>query len=334
MRMKVLIIRFSSIGDIVLTTPVIRGLKQQAGAEIHYLTKKSYTSILEANPYIDKVFSLEEDMAQLLPQLKVEQYDYLIDLHKNLRSQRVKLSLGVKSYSFDKINTAKWLMVNLKINRLPAMHIVDRYMATIKALGVAYDGKGLDYFIPEEEEVEVANFLTDNVLKEKEDVPAYIAFAIGAAHATKRLPREKIIEICQQISVPVFLLGGPAEQEEGYAIAGGAGGHVFNGCGIFSLHQSASIVRQASHVITHDTGMMHIAAAFNKPITSIWGNTIPAFGMSPLYDDGLDLNTSIEVDGLSCRPCSKIGYDQCPKGHFKCMQEVDIPGVLKSLEVI
>ena len=330
--MKILIIRFSSIGDIVLTTPVIRGLKEQAGAEVHYLTKKEYAGILEANPMVDKVYTLTDDYAALLKEMKQEQYDYVIDLHNNLRSLRAKMSLGGKSYSFNKINTEKWLMVNLKWDKLPDKHIVHRYMEALTSLGVSYDGKGLDYFIPEEDEVVMSNFLIGNVLLEDKQAPAYIALVIGAAHATKRMPEEKIIEVCKAIQQPVVLLGGPGEAEQGRQIADAAGGHVFNTCGMFSLHQSASVVKQASKVITHDTGMMHIAAAFSKPIISIWGNTIPAFGMYPFYPDGINQNTTIEVKELSCRPCSKIGYQECPKGHFRCMKDIGVGEIVEAVE--
>lgn len=314
---KILIIRFSSIGDIVLTTPVVRVLKQQLGAEIHYLTKASFKSVLEANPYIDTLICIQKEVHEVMRQLKSNQYDLIIDLHKNLRSLRVKNALGVKSYAFDKINVQKWLMVNFKFNRLPEFHIVDRYLATTTSLGVQNDGKGLDYFIPKKDEVDLGTALPTSHKN-------YIAFVIGAALATKRLPNHKIIAICKAINQPIILLGGPAEKATGAIIAEDAGAHVINCCGGFNLNQSASLVQQAEVVISHDTGLMHIAAAFRKRIISIWGNTIPEFGMYPYYGSGEDLNTTVEVSNLACRPCSKIGYASCPKGHFKCMEEIDV----------
>ncbi len=329
--MKILIIRFSSIGDIVLTTPVIRCLKQQVGAEIHYLTKQSFRAVLAANPYLDKLISIQKDVTEVLPDLKNEHYYCVIDLHHNLRSWRVKRALGAKSFSFDKINFEKWLIVNFKINCLPKLHIVDRYLATVKQLGVTNDGKGLDYFIPESEELPVDSEQFAALVNEQQSMGYakqfllnnYIAFVIGAAHATKRLPTDKIISVCKKIRYPVILLGGPEDAERGEFIAKEAGNHVFNACGKLKLNQSASLVRQAWKVITHDTGLMHIAAAFNKDIISVWGNTIPEFGMYPYYPTGIDKNKTLEVSGLSCRPCSKIGYNRCPKGHFKCMREMD-----------
>lgn len=315
LHLKILVLRFSSIGDIVLTSPVMRCLKKQTGAEIHYLTKHTFAPILEANPYIDQVFTFQKEIhSDLIASLKGENYDQIIDLHHNLRSLRLKLSLGRPSYSFDKLNWEKWLLVNLKINRMPDLHIVDRYLDTVRHLGVKYDGQGLDYFIPPEENLnEVA-------------LPSspFIAFAIGATHATKRLPEGKIIELCQKMEQPIVLLGGKTEQATGERIAQSMGPQVINLCAKLSLHQSALVAKAATKVVTHDTGLMHIAAALRKPILSIWGSTVPQFGMWPFYPTGLDLNTSMEVSGLSCRPCSKIGFDHCPKGHFKCMRDLRV----------
>lgn len=305
----------------MLTSPVVRCLKVQTGAIIHFLCKTNFQSILEANPYIDKIYSIKQHTNEVISSLQEEQYDVIIDLHKNIRSMQIRRALAVKSYSFDKINLAKWLLVNLKINRLPNHHIVDRYMKSVEKLGVKNDGQGLDYFIPNDQEVNLIDltkqFNFDGNLQK------YIAFAIGAAHATKRLPQEQIITICKSIKTPIILLGGPDEKLVGEQIRTQAGVHVINTCGKMSLHQSASLVRQASVVISHDTGMMHIAAAFRKKIYSIWGNTIPEFGMYPYYPNGVTQNTNIEVKGLPCRPCSKIGSEACPKGHFRCMKDLD-----------
>ena len=312
--LKILLLRFSSIGDIVLTTPVTRCLKKQLGAELHFLTKDSFASILDANPYIDRVFTFQKEIpASLIDHLKSEQYDLILDLHHNLRTLRLKMALRRPVFSFDKLNWKKWLLVNLKIDRMPEEHIVYRYLATTKHLGVQYDGDGLDYFIPETVDL-------DNI-----ELPAqaFVAFAIGATHATKRLPEKKILEICQRIAIPIVLLGGKSEQETGERIARAAGGHVTNMCAKLSLHQSAHVVRLSNMVITHDTGLMHIAAALRKPIISVWGSTVPRFGMWPFYPTGMDLNTSVEALDLDCRPCSKIGFDQCPKSHFNCMHKID-----------
>lgn len=315
--LKILIIRFSSIGDIVLTTPVVRCLKEQLkGVEIHYLTKRSYQSVLCTNPNIDKLHLLEETLSATISSLKAERFDLVIDLHHNLRTLIIKTRLGIKSSSFDKLNWQKWLLVNFKINKMPKVHIVDRYLATVNFLGVNNDGKGLDYYL--NDEYNLSDLLPGSHQK-------FIAIAIGAQHATKRLPQHQLIKLCKKLSEPVVLLGGPEDALRAEDICNESGPHVFNGCGKFSLDQSAYLVKTAEQIITHDTGLMHIAAAFNRPIISVWGNTVPEFGMYPYR---VSKSIIIEVEHLKCRPCSKIGYNKCPLGHFKCMNEIEIASII------
>lgn len=317
--------RFSSIGDIVLTSPVLRCLKQQTGASVHFLCKESFRSVVASNPHIDRVFTFQKKVSEVLPALLAEQYDVVIDLHRNFRSLQVKWRLGKKAYSFRKLNLEKWLLVNLRIHRLPDVHIVDRYMACVAALGVKYDGQGLDFFIPE------GNDWRQRIPAEEIPAEPFIAFVVGATHATKRLPLEKMIDLCSRIDQPVVLVGGKQESELGKQVAAAAGAHVYNYCGRMSLYESASVVRDAEQVLTHDTGLMHIAAAFRKKIVSVWGNTVPEFGMYPFYPTGMDANTSFQVNGLSCRPCSKIGYSQCPQGHFECMNKIPTDTIAANL---
>lgn len=319
--LKILVIRFSSIGDIVLTTPVLRGLKQQIGAEVHFLTKPTYTELLDSNPNVDKIHTLDHDFSRLLSSLKEEAFDQVIDLHHNLRTLSIKQSLGVPAKAFKKLNVEKWLMTNLKINRLPKVHIVDRYLETVAPLGVKNDGQGLDFFFADPTPDD-ASHIRRTSADSKPEAP-FIAFAIGAAHTTKRLTDEKIKEICKKLEYPIHLLGGPGEQTVGDTIAKEYE-HVVSHCGSLSIGGSAEVMKSAHLVISHDTGMMHIAAALRKPILSIWGNTVPEFGMYPYYPAGMDLHQRFEVSNLSCRPCSKIGYKTCPKGHFRCMKQQDV----------
>ena len=312
---KFLIIRFSSIGDIVLTTPVIRNLKQQAeGAEVHFLTKLQYKSILENNPYIDKIHTLDKSINDVVLELRREHFHYVIDLHNNLRTSQIKLRLLTQAFSFNKLNIEKWLVVNLKKNKLPQKHIVDRYMETIRFFIDENDQKGLDFFIPDNDAVDLQIF-------PEEFRNGYVAFAIGAQHATKRLPDTKIISICRKLKKPVILLGDKNDLQVAEKVENEIGSSIYNACGKFNLNQSASLVNQAKIVISHDTGLMHIAAAFKKQIISIWGNTIPEFGMYPyLSGEGSEI---MEVKGLKCRPCTKIGFNKCPKKHFRCMNDID-----------
>lgn len=313
---KFLIIRFSSIGDIVLTTPVIRCLRTKyPGSEIFYLTKNKFAGIVQSNPYISKVIVLDDDILDTIDVLKEEKFDCVIDLHNNLRTLRIKQALkGIPFYSFNKLNREKWIYTNFKINRMPAKHIVDRYMKTVESLGVVNDDLGLDYFIPEKDIVE------------ESDLPfshsqGYISIAIGAAHFTKKLTNDKLKELCASIEYPIILLGGKEDYDNGHEISSVDPVKIYNACGKFSLNESADIVRKSKLVVTHDTGLMHIAAAFKKIVLSVWGNTVPSFGMYP-YKTQYE---AFQVNKLWCRPCSKIGFDKCPLGHFKCMKNQSMP---------
>ena len=311
---KILVVRFSSIGDIVLTTPVVRALKQQLNAEVHYLTKKSFRGILAHNPYISQIITINSKVDEVAAELKAANYDFVVDLHHNLRSMQVKRLLGKPSASFPKLNVQKWLLVNLGINRMPAVHIVDRYFEAAKPLGISNDNAGLDYFIAPADEVNL------NSLPESHQ-NGYIAVTAGAKFATKQLPADKLIAIINRVELPVVLLGGKEDTERAAAIEKACGSKVYNACGKYNLGQSASLVRQSARVIAHDTGLMHIAAAFHKRIHSVWGNTVPELGMTP-YQPG-EGSVIVQTEGLSCRPCSKIGYSKCPKGHFNCMNKID-----------
>ncbi len=347
--MKFLVIRFSSIGDIVLTTPVVRCIKTQiVTAEVHYLTKQSFAPIFKANPYIDKMHYLQDNLETVIEELKKEDFDYVIDLHHNLRTLKVKKALGKKAFSFNKLNIEKWLLTAIKIDVLPEVHIVDRYMETLLSFGIKNDEQGLDYFIPDNEHVH------------ESDIPAaqlagYIGIVIGGAHNTKKYPVEKWKELCAKLDHPIILLGGKEDREDGEAIASIDSIKIYNACGKFSLNESADLVRRAKLVITNDTGLMHVAAAFKKPVISLWGNTVPEFGMYPHYGNGNGdieeivsdnklnkfgnreivsagkLHDIIEIDSLSCRPCSKIGYKKCPLGHFKCMKLISSETVVERI---
>lgn len=325
---KILLIRFSSIGDIVLTTPIVRALKQQLGCELHILTKKQYASIYQNNPNTDKVHFFEKETSEIIASLKQENFDFVVDLQKNLRSMKVKRALGKPSDSFPKLNKEKWLLTNFKINHLPEVHIVDRYFEAVKSLEVKNDGLGLDYFIPKNDEVDLKNFLPG--IKN-----GFVTFVTGGRHNTKIFPAEKMASVITKINHPVVLLGGVEDVERAEAVLKSTTRKdVYNLCGKLNLNQSASIIRQSSLVITNDTGLMHIAAAFKKPVVSLWGNTVPQFGMYPYLPGSEDLSFISEVKNLQCRPCSKLGYKKCPKKHFNCMMQQNEEAIVEQANLL
>lgn len=323
--MKVLLVRFSSIGDVVLTTPVVRCLKEQVpSVEIHYITKKAFAPVLEGNPYISQLITIEKSVDEVIEQLKNEQYDFVIDLHNNIRTLRLKRALGVKSAAFPKKNIAKFLLTKFKINRLPKVHVVDRYFEAAALFNIKPDGKPCDFFLSENDTVD----LTAVQLVPKQ----FIAVAMGAQFGTKQMPVKLIAKILKDTSLPIVLLGGKMDEERSNQLITLLDSQkVIDFCGKLTLRQSALLTQQASCLLSGDTGLMHIASAFETPIISVWGNTVPDFGMYTYAPSHPENFTNHQVNNLSCRPCSKIGYATCPKKHFNCMQLQDAIAIKEDL---
>lgn len=314
--MKVLIIRFSSIGDVILTSPIVRCVKKQKKAEVHYLTKKSMATLLENNPYIDRVHLFKDNKAELKSLLKKEGFDLIIDLHNNLRSRSFMSGLKGEKYSFYKANVEKWMKVNLKLDALPSEHLVDRYFKGILSTGIKNDGMGLDCFISDKAQLEA--------IKQTKTLGNYVVLSLGATYFTKRIPLDKWSSWIQDNNeIPFVLVGGNDVKEISDALENKFAHRVLNLCGKISLQCTAAIIKNASSLITGDTGTMHMGAAFRIPMINIWGSTIRDFGMFPYYGMKEKMNIDLEVSGLSCRPCSKLGYGSCPKKHFKCMLDID-----------
>ena len=328
---KILVIRFSSIGDIVLASPVLRCLKKQlADAEVHFVTKSSFKIVTASNPYIDKFFYYEKDIVPLIAELKKENYDYVVDLHNNFRSNKIKRALKKKAFTIDKLNIQKFLLTELNINVMPHVHITQRSLNTVAPLNVFDDGYGLDYFIPKEDIVK------------QEDIPTahsagFIAVVIGANYFTKKLPLHKLQELCYKIDHPIMLLGGKEDREIGEAVAALDPIKIYNACGKFNLNESADLVRRSKLVISHDTGMQYIACALQKPVLAIWGGTSPKLDVEPYYGklfmecQSFPIYENIFLN-LRCQPCSKFGTHTCPLEHFNCMEKQDVDGIVRKVE--
>lgn len=329
--MKFLVIRFSSIGDLVLASPVLRCLKEQVlTAEVHFLTKSSFRMVSEHNPYVDRFFYYDDNMPELTAALKDEAYDYVIDLHNNFRSNKIKRALGVQAFTINKLNLAKFLLTKLRIDIMPRRHITTRSLDTVAPFGVRDDGRGLDYFIPEKDCIRESDLPASHLA-------GYIAMVIGASYYTKKLPVHKLQELCREIDHPLVLVGGQEDRENGERVAAVDPGKIYNACGRFNLNESADLVRRAKLVVSHDTGLQYIACAFNKPVLALWGGTSPRLDVEPYYGAAAlagspaPLHENIQVPGLPCQPCSKYGNKKCPLGHFRCMEQMDIPYIISRI---
>jgi ADP-heptose:LPS heptosyltransferase len=299
----------------VLTTPVLRCLKQQLeNTEIHFFTKKQFSSILEGNSDVDKIITMTDSINEVVESLKAEKYDHVVDLHNNIRTLSLKKKLNLPATTFPKLNWKKWLLVKFKKNRMPDVHVVDRYFEAVRSIGIKKDN-GLGVFnISDDQKVDVQ---MEFGISPKE----FICIAIGAKFRTKQMPKELLLAIIKGVNKPIVLIGDVTDESLAVELTSSSAQKIYNACGKYNLKGSASIVGQCSKLLTNDTGMMHIAACLNIPVVSVWGNTVPELGMYPYYPGRKEMYSIHEVKDLSCRPCSKIGYQKCPKGHFKCMNK-------------
>ena len=325
---KILIIRFSSIGDVVLTTPIVRCVKKQIPAsEIHFLCKPEYENLVETNPYIQTIHLFDKENPYFWKKLQTENFDYIVDLQNNHRSRKLCRKLKVPSAHFPKLNIQKWLLVNLKINKLPNIHVVDRYFLATQLLPVPVknDCQGLDFFIDDKDYEKINTYHIPH---------PFVAISMGSQHKTKQLPLSLLVEICKKINQHIVLLGGEKDIEPANYICSQVGKNSTNLCGKLSLRESAACMKLSEILLTGDTGLMHIAAALNKPIVSVWGNTVPAFGMYPYMPQHPENYHIIENATLRCRPCSKLGFEKCPRKHFKCMNDIDVEEIVRKLEIV
>jgi lipopolysaccharide heptosyltransferase II len=308
---KVLIIRLSSLGDILLSTPIIRVLKKKyKGIQIDYVLKKHYIDALRLNPHISELFLYEKDKSDIkimISELKKRDYDLVIDLQNNYRSSEIKNRLKIKTYKFDKRTLAKFLLVNFKINRLKnAPPIPERYTASIP--GLKLDGEGLELY-------------TENkpspLINGKDKL---IGFAPGSRHFTKMWPKEYFISLADktaQAGYTIILFGGkddlPVCSEISEKIP-----RAINLCNEDKLLQTAADMKKCLAVVCNDSGMMHTASAVKVPVLVLYGSTVREFGFTPY----MNRNLILENNSLTCRPCSHIGRERCPKGHFRCMKDI------------
>ena len=320
--MRLLFIRFSSIGDIVLTTPAIRCAKNQIpGVEIHFLTKLSMKDLVIGNPHIDVCHFFDENINETISALKEIHFDYIIDLHHNIRTWKIKRALGVPVFAYKKLSLEKWLYAKLKLNFLPATHICDRYIDTLSHFKVTNDGKGVDFYYPKEYSFNVSNLPTSHQA-------GFIAFVIGASYFNKKMPATKWIELAFQLNMPIILIGGKEDTSTAQIIASAVPHLIYNAVGKYSLNESASIIERAAVVVSHDTGFLHIATAFKKPTITLWGATSPALQFEAYYPKEANIPYyNAIVSSLHCQPCSKQGDNHCPQGHFACMRLQNVNGI-------
>ena len=314
-KLKILVIRFSSIGDIILTTPILRCLKSQLNCDIDFLTNRKYQSLLVSNPNIRDIYLLKYKSNETINFLKDKEYDIIIDLQNNLRSLKIRLGLKIKSFVITKENIKRYILIYFGLNLLNN-HIVDRYFKTVENLKVYNDNRGIDYALR-------------NVPNPKLEIDKdYISWCIGGTHEAKKLSVKQISNVINKLNIDVVLIGGTDEKNiAAEIIMNTMSKKVHSFCGEISIEESAYLIKKSRLFLTNDTGMMHIASAFDNPIISFWGCTKPSLSFSAYMPNKNSENIIIE---LSKRPCSKHGK-YCRFQSKGCIKEIDYITIYKTI---
>jgi heptosyltransferase-2 len=339
---KILIIRLSSIGDIVLATPLVRVLRTSfPSSHIDFVVRKEYAELVRYNKNLDTIVEFDAKtgfpgLRRLKNQLRSEQYDLVLDIHNSLRSRYLRILIGVKNIVVvNKRIFARTMLVKFKKNYYrEIISIADRYIETVNKFGVQNDNAGLELHVPDELKLNIYKRMSALEIDHNKKI---IGFCPSAKHATKCWPQERFTEIgirlANEYDTKIILFGGPADKERCGAIADAINERIGKGravdlSGELSLLETAPAMEFCDVIVTNDSGLMHVASAMKKKVVAIFGSTVREFGFFPVGTESV----IVERAGLYCRPCSHIGRSTCPEGHFRCMKEIQVEDVAEVIK--
>ena len=331
-RQKILIMRLSSIGDILLSTPFIRQVRIAfPKSQIDFVIKNEYYSLIQFNPHLDKIYRYDkatgiQGLENLSRNLSEQKYDLVFDLHNNFRTRYILAKIKTKKvFRIKKDKIKRALLVYVKLNMYKTITTIpQRYLAVGKQAGIKDDDNGMEIFWRDSVELEVNSILQRNHTPEK-----FIVIAAGAAHYTKRWPTDKYMKLIEKLlaysNARIVLMGNDKEKKilSNLVISP----RIINLAGQLSLLQAAAILGKAQVVVSNDSGLMHMATAVNTPVVAIFGSTVKELGFFPYKG----LSVVHEEQNLWCRPCSHIGREKCPLGHFRCMVNIKEDDVFASV---
>ncbi len=304
--MKILILRFSGFSELMMTTPLVRGVRTKyPNSEIHFLVKREYEHVLIHNSYINKVISFEGDLRDTVLLLLAEGYDVLIDLQNSLRSANVSAMLRqacnshVKVYRANNMRARKFLLRNAGINFLPDRSVAEQFLRAGKKLGIVNDGQGFDYFIPEGEKIENSDLPMSHSA-------GYISFVLSNEKNVAKLSLVDWKALCKKIIYPIILQGGKDDEAMAEEIKKIDPIRIYNSCGKFSVNEQADIIRCAKVVVSNECDLMHIAAAYKRKIIALMQTGRPQLGRYPYYGFN-NLKTTISPDSKLVVLKSKAG---------------------------
>ncbi len=322
--MKLLVIRFNSIGDLVLVSPTVKVLAQE-GHKIHFLVKDAFTDMMSLNPHIEKVLPFKSLDQDLINELRSFGFDAVIDLHNNLRSNWICNRLKLKRYSLDKQSVRDFVMIKFGLFRYERKHIVERFIDVVRPIVKGEINSDIEFYLKS-----IDNYKSIDLSGEN-----YICIAVGTSFATKDIPQEKLKSFLSSYDGRVVLLGGMDDIDKAeYITSELVDRPIINFVGKLKIDESAFIIKNSTLVLTGDTGLMHIAAALSIPTVSIFGSTHPMLGFSPYYGKQSINHHIIQNISLTCRPCTGQGRNKCPRSHFKCMNDIPVDEIRRKVEDI
>jgi heptosyltransferase-2 len=324
----VLVVRFSSIGDILLTTPLLRALAgRHPDAKLVFVTKRSMTPLVEAHPALSEVVALEphEPLVHLAERLRALRPTHGLDLHGNFRSRMLRLLVRSRWTGYRKRKLARSALISAKVDMYGApVPVAERYFEAARQLDVRPDGGPAEFFPSAAAQERVAGWLAEKRIAGA----GLVALAPGAAHATKRWPIAHWIALAHRLRAvghPLVVVGGP--DDRGLALQLAAGGAAESAAGEFSLQETGALLAQSGVVVSGDTGLMHMATAVGTPVVALFGPTVEQFGFFPYRARALVLQRE-----LPCRPCSSTGTPTCPLGHHRCLADLPPQEVATAVE--
>jgi heptosyltransferase-2 len=333
---RILVIRLSSLGDIVLTTPILRLLRTYCpAAQIDFLTKTAYADLLSGHPCVDHVicFAAQQGLRQTLHTLRQTHYDVVLDLHRTLRSRLLTHGLRARQkLTYGKRTLRRALLVHLGWNTLRAMTPVpELYAAPLHRLGIMAPLPPEDIHVPQEALRAMRAYVQQAF--PGRGIPPLLAVAPGARWPTKQWPVARFAAAAQELAqarqAAVVVLGNSDERTLSQALGQQLQAPVLNSAGQLSLLHTAALLQQCSLLLSNDSGLMHLATALRVPVVAVFGPTVQEFGFYPFQAPATVVSTA-----LACRPCSTKGSRRCPRGHHQCMQQVTVPQVVAAAQTL
>jgi heptosyltransferase-2 len=314
--LRVLCVRFSSIGDVLLTTPLVRALhRRHPEAELYFVTKRAMAPLVIENPHLTQVITLEpgERITDLARRLGALGPTHGLDLHGSLRSAALRFLVPCRWSGYSKRKLARTALIATKVH-LYGRHVPvpERYFEAARQLDVQPDGGPPEFFLAPAARAHMTHWLSHVGLDQK----PFAVVAPGAAHATKRWPIrhwQTLAERLQQLGYGVIAVGGPEDRE----LANAIGSSVINVAGEFTLQETGACLARAAVVVSGDTGVMHMATGVGARVIALFGPTVELFGFFPYSKSAVVLQRD-----LSCRPCSAMGTEHCPLGHHRCLEDI------------